>query len=265
MLKKSELPAVVLCDLDNTLYEYEPAHKAAMVAVSTKLHQTMSVKEADFARAFETARKEVKEMLGNTAGAHSRLLYFKRMIEALGLKTQPLLSLDLEQTYWRTFLSSAKLFPGVKEFFEELHCLNIPRVLVTDLTTQIQLRKLIYFELESSFDVVVTSEEVGVEKPDTRIFNYALSKVARGTGPIWMIGDCLKKDIRGAKEALGAHTFLRGGAVGQLIPPPTVDVVFRNFNELLGLLRRAPTSINEGLAPSNAPDFVTNKSTAYNS
>jgi|LauGreDrversion4_2_1035121.scaffolds.fasta_scaffold209719_2 HAD superfamily hydrolase (TIGR01549 family) len=253
MLNVTQLPAVVLCDLDNTLYEYEPAHKAAMVAVRAKLHQTMSVKDDEFTHAFDTARKEVKEMLGKTAGAHSRLLYFKHMIEALGLKTQPLLSLDLEQTYWRTFLSAAKLLPGVKEFFEELHCLNIPRVLVTDLTTQIQLRKLIYFELENSFDVVVTSEEVGIEKPDARIFRYAMSKVSASGGPVWMIGDSIEKDMIGAKEALNAITFHRGGVFSRLNRPQSVDKVFKDFTDLLPFIRK--TSSGEFEAANNAEDF----------
>ena len=39
----------------------------------------------------------------------------KRMIELLGLKAQLLLSLDLEQTFWRTFLANAPLFPFVFE------------------------------------------------------------------------------------------------------------------------------------------------------
>jgi HAD superfamily hydrolase (TIGR01549 family) len=243
MLNITELPAVVLCDLDNTLYDYDPAHYAGMVAVRAKLNQTMSVKEGEFTGAFETARQEVKAMLGNTAAAHSRLLYFKRMIEALGLKTQPLLSLDLEQTYWRSFLGSAKLVPGVKEFFEELHCLNIPRVLVTDLTTQIQLKKLIYFELENSFDLVVTSEEVGIEKPNALIFNYAVAKIAPIKGPVWMIGDNIEKDMMGAKQALTATTFLRGGMLTRFNRPAAVDRVFNDFYELLPLLRKnAPCS-----------------------
>ena len=257
MLNVTELPAVVLCDLDNTLYEYDPAHKAAMSAVRSKLNQTMSVKDDDFTRAFNTARDEVKTMLGNTAGSHSRLLYFKRMIESLGLKTQPLLSLDLEQTYWRTFLSSAKLLPGVKEFFDELHCLNIPRVLVTDLTTQIQLRKLIYFELENSFDLVVTSEEVGIEKPDAKIFHHAIERVSYSQGPIWMIGDSVEKDMKGAKEALGARTFLRGGSLDKIARQDSVDLVFKTFTELLGLLRKGSTAPQR--EASNTLDFVASK------
>jgi len=40
---------------------------------------------------------------------------------------------------------------------------------VTDLTSHIQLGKLTCFGLEDTFDAVVTSEEVGKDKPDKNI------------------------------------------------------------------------------------------------
>ena len=60
-------------------------------------------------------KRQVKRQLGHTASSHSRLLYFQRGIEMLGRKTQLLITLDLEQTYWRTFLSHCELFPGVRD------------------------------------------------------------------------------------------------------------------------------------------------------
>jgi putative hydrolase of the HAD superfamily len=54
--------------------------------------------------AFKDARNEIKKRLGTVASSHSRLLYMQRAIEKLGLGTRILLVLDLEQTYWRTFL-----------------------------------------------------------------------------------------------------------------------------------------------------------------
>ena len=52
------------------------------------------------------------------------------------------------------------LFPGVTNFLSLLRTNKVPLAIVTDLTSHIQLRKLTYFNLEESFDAVVTSEEV---------------------------------------------------------------------------------------------------------
>ena len=46
----------------------------------------------------------------------------QRMLEIMGLGSQVLLALDLEQTYWRTFLGNAVLFEVLKNFLMILDC-----------------------------------------------------------------------------------------------------------------------------------------------
>ena len=146
--KFTKLPDAILFDTDNTLYEYEPAHKAGMQAIENKVTRSFSITESDFKNAFNQARTEVKKRLEGTASSHSRLLYMQRMLELMGLGSQTLWTLDLEQTYWRTFLSNAHLFSGVKELLLEIKRLGIPTAIITDLTAQIQFRKIVYFGLD---------------------------------------------------------------------------------------------------------------------
>ena len=96
------------------------------------------------------------------------------MLENIGLGSQILIALDLEQTYWRTFLSNALIFKGVKEFLEDIRLSSIPTAIVTDLTSQIQFRKVIYFGLDHYFDYIVTSEEAGFDKPHESSFKIAI-------------------------------------------------------------------------------------------
>ena len=135
------LPDAILFDTDNTLYPYDPAHETAMRAVKEKVTRTFSISGEAFDKAFSEARSQVKKRLIHTASSHSRLLYFQRMLEIIGLGSQVMLALDFEQTYWRTFLSNAVLFDEVKELLDDLRLLNIPSAIVTDLTAQIQFRK----------------------------------------------------------------------------------------------------------------------------
>jgi putative hydrolase of the HAD superfamily len=201
------MPAAVLLDTDNTLYPYEPAHRAAMTAARAKAGQLFNLSEADFEQAFDAARRGVKARLAGTASSHSRLLYFQRMLEIIGLGSQVLLALDLEQTYWRTFLGSATLFDGLKDFLDELRLIGVPIAIVTDLTAQIQFRKIVYFGLDQHFDFVVTSEEAGFDKPHAAPFLIAAEKMRADGKCIWMIGDDGANDIEGARAALGAITF----------------------------------------------------------
>ena len=200
-------PEVILFDTDNTLYEYRPANFAAEEAVFKKLKNLFGIQRKQFFECYSKARKDVKKNLLNTASSHSRLLYFQRLIEFLGYKSHLLLALDLEQTFWRTFLANAPLFQDVKETLLFLKSKNIPIGVVTDLTSHIQLRKLTYFGLEDIFDVVVTSEEVGLDKPYEKNFLLALEKLKlKKNAYFWMVGDDPYADIFGAKR-LGGVAF----------------------------------------------------------
>ena len=198
ILKK---PEAILFDTDNTLYNYFPANKAAEEAVCRKAKNLLGLEKKEFLEVYNKAKKEVKKNLDKNASSHSRLLYFQRMIEILGYKSQLLLSLDFEQTFWRTFLANAPLFPGVRENLLFFKSVNVPIAVVTDLTAHIQLRKLTYFGLEDTFDAVVTSEEVGIDKPNKKNFLLTLKKLNLSKNSyFWMIGDNPVSDIYGAKQ-----------------------------------------------------------------
>lgn len=233
----NRLPDAILFDTDNTLYAYDPAHKAAQCAVRDKVVSTFSIKPEDFDKAFKEARLQVKARLKDTASSHSRLLYLQRMLEIMGLGSQVLLALDFEQTYWRTFLSNALLFDEVKELLDDIRLLGIPTAMVTDLTAQIQFRKVVYFGLDRYFDYIVTSEEAGFDKPHAAPFHIALEKMQPKGNCIWMIGDNPINDIRGAREEINAITLQKiheGTSLGTDENAP--DAAFNEFGELRRLI-----------------------------
>lgn len=239
----NRLPDAILFDTDNTLYPYEPAHLAAQRAVREKVVSTFSIKPEDFDRASKEARQQVKSRLKHTAASHSRLLYMQRMLEIMGLGSQVLLALDFEQTYWRTFLTNAVLFDEVKELLDDIRLLGIPTVVVTDLTAQIQFRKIVYFGLDHYFDYIVTSEEAGFDKPHEAPFQIALEKMRPKGDCIWMIGDNPVNDIRGAMEKINAVTlqkFHKGTAIGTGENNP--DAAFQEFGQLRSLIARLGAS-----------------------
>jgi putative hydrolase of the HAD superfamily len=233
------LPDAVLFDTDNTLYPYDPAHAAAQQAVKEKVMSTFSISGKDFDEAFSEARKQIKTRLGHTASSHSRLLYLQRMLEIMGLGSQVLLALDFEQTYWRTFLANAILFEEIKELLDDFRLLGIPTAIVTDLTAQIQFRKVVYFGLDHHFNYIVTSEEAGFDKPHEAPFQIALDKMQPKGDCIWMIGDNPINDIRGAKEKINAVTLQKihdGVELG--IDKNAPDASFNEYSELRKLLTK---------------------------
>ena len=149
-------PSAVLLDADNTLFAYDLPHAAASGAVEKRVLGDFGIPPVDFRKALKLARKIIKNRLGPVASSHNRLLYFQNTLELLGFKSQIQASVTLEQTYWRTFLLNAQLFPGARDFLDTVRSAKIATCLITDLTAQIQFRKLIYFDLDRSFDYVGT-------------------------------------------------------------------------------------------------------------
>lgn len=184
----------LLLDLDNTLYDYNVAHEYAVFSVTKYFTQLHKIDEIEFYNLYNVSRSEIHNDLKGTASSHSRILYFQRLNEKLSLN--PLkYSIDLEKIYWNSFMEKMILFEGVIEM------LNIYKkriCIITDLTTQIQHKKILKLNLEKFIDKIVTSEEVGVEKPNPKIFNKSIEKLNLGKNNVCMIGDNFKKDIQGA-------------------------------------------------------------------
>lgn len=239
--KIAKLPSAILFDTDNTLYPYDPAHEAALTEVCIKVNKNLNISEKQFYNAFSEAKVLVKEKLGETASSHSRLLYMQKMLELIGLGSQVLLALDLEQTYWRNFLKNAILFPGVVELLDDIRLLGIPTAIVTDLTAQIQFRKIIYFGLDHFFEYIVTSEEAGHDKPHKAPFVIALEKMQVSDGTVWMIGDNIRSDIIGAKNAIDAVTLQKVHEGVETDEDGVVaDATFNDFQDVRALLKRLP-------------------------
>lgn len=98
------------------------------------------------------------------------------------------------------------LFEGVLDFLKNSKLKNIPLIIVTDMVAQTQFEKLSKLGIDQFISAVVTSEEAGVEKPNKKIFNIALTKMNLKAKNVIMIGDSYEKDIMGAKK-LGIHAY----------------------------------------------------------
>lgn len=71
---------------------------------------------------------------------------------------------------------------------------------ISDMQPNVQIKKLEKLEATKLIDFLVTSEEVGYEKPEPIIFEKALKKLHLEKSEVIMIGDDQLKDIEGAKS-----------------------------------------------------------------
>jgi putative hydrolase of the HAD superfamily len=89
------------------------------------------------------------------------------------------------------------LFEGTFELLDylaEKYTLHI----ITNGFEEIQSKKMINSKIHHYFDQIITSESVGVKKPNSRVFEFALEVANAKKENSVMIGDSLEADIRGA-------------------------------------------------------------------
>ncbi|MBY7120778.1 HAD-IA family hydrolase [Bacillus sp. 16GRE42] len=73
--------------------------------------------------------------------------------------------------------------------------------IITNGSTHRQKAKIINTNLNNYFDTIIISEELGLSKPDKRIFELALNKLNVQPKNTLFVGDDLEKDIAGCQNA----------------------------------------------------------------
>jgi FMN phosphatase YigB (HAD superfamily) len=220
-------PELAIFDLDNTLYDYEIANASGRAALNSFLSQHLGRTETEIWHLLEESRERVKGRLGSTASSHSRLLYIRDFLVQLNIHTNAAFALECEQVFWREYLNKTQLFPGVQELFSVLRLAKTRLVLVTDLTSQIQLRKLAWLGLDKTFEVIVTSEEAGGDKK-TGLPEAFLKELVSPVDEIWSVGDQDWDHI-----FPGESKFFKKVNSGKLQSLDGNRFRFSDFNELL--------------------------------
>lgn len=177
-------------DLDNTIYNYEPCRIAAEKAFFLYAHSSAGIKLSESRKAYNLSRLRVHARVRG-ASRHDRRLYFIEYLRVLGLKSDPQFVTEANNHYWFSYFEKMKLASDVESFIIQARLKNILIALVTDLTSEIQYRKLLSLNIHHLFDVVITSQETELEKDSGQPFKLLLSNIKEKAkfSTVWFIGD----------------------------------------------------------------------------
>lgn len=139
------------------------------------------------------------------ASENDELTLYERRIAALGHQLNlDLTTDDLRKISKGSIKSWAKhthLDPDAKPLLQELKSIKT-LALISNFDhpphVHAQLKE---FGLDDIFDTVIVSGEVGIDKPDTKIFSLALEHTNLQAQEVAYIGDMIKEDIQGSKSA----------------------------------------------------------------
>jgi putative hydrolase of the HAD superfamily len=125
-----------------------------------------------------------------------------------------------------------KLFPNAHEILAWLKG-KYHLYILTNGFRETQLAKLKNCKLEGYFEKVFTSETIGYNKPNQKIFHWAVSSVNADKEECIMIGDDEKVDIAGAKQ-YGIDTIFFNPKGFDRTIIPTYEI--KDLNELRNIL-----------------------------
>ena len=188
----------IIFDLDDTLYDYKKCNEYAIEKVINYIinHNDKYKNYQYILDVYNKISIHLKHELKNTASSHNKSIYFKQLIEELKLNYSYFKTLN--NLYWTNFYNSMVCFEGVKDFIIWNKINGIKIGILTDYETEYQIMKLEKVELLNYVDYIVTSEEVGIEKPSVNMFYTILKKMNLQAEDVIMIGDNYEKDIMGA-------------------------------------------------------------------
>lgn len=188
----------VIFDIDNTLYNFREAHRPAMREVLAYGRQHFQMDNDRLMEVYKRAwRLAEQRIASDTAATHNRMIRFQCMMELMGQPLFPHVG-KMYSLYWETLLEHSKPSPGLLPLLAALKEKKVRIGVGTDMTAQIQYRKLEKLGVAPYIDMVVTSEEAGVEKPDAKFFTLCVEKAGCEAAECAFIGDHLEKDVGGS-------------------------------------------------------------------
>jgi putative hydrolase of the HAD superfamily len=218
----------VFWDIGGVILEHESilqAHKAFI----SELIETFAL-EVPTEMALETWQQAVGAHFHEREGTDFRLAEdaYQRGVEAV-------VGESVEKDRWRplfddAFLTHIEPKPNAISTLTALTERDVHLGIISDIDDREATAILTAFGLDSTFDSVTTSEEVGRTKPDAKMFDTALQKASASPSRSLMIGDRYEHDMEGGANA-GMWTVAYGANAG-----PAVDFRISDLATVVALV-----------------------------
>jgi len=190
----------VIFDLDDTLFDHRHSVRTALSAMQKKYDCFRQISLDEFERLHIKLLNEIhveRILTGELTLDEGRAMRFEQAFKILKVNPTPEMKYEAADYYRKNYLQSTRLKPGAYELLEEVKKTYKTGIVTNNLVEE-QNRKLAECGIENLIDIMVTSEEAGVTKPNPEIFNIVLDKLNCSSGEAVMIGDAWEADIIGA-------------------------------------------------------------------
>lgn len=187
----------VFFDLDHTLWDFEKNSDLTFQKVFTI--NNINTDLVSFLEVYKPLNFEYWKLYREEKVTKEELRYgrLKKTFDAINYVISDEMIDVIADQYIACLADFNYLFDGTFEILDYLkgkYKLHI----ITNGFEEIQSKKMMNSNIYHYFDKVITSESVGVKKPNSKVFTYALDLAKADKENSIMIGDNIEADINGA-------------------------------------------------------------------
>ncbi len=194
----------VLFDLDDTLHDDTRAYREAAERVARDVALESGIAAERLTAAYISLADKFWQGLTTdvfgTPLAGLRTQMWAGALQSVGLR-DPSLAIRCADAYHRHRRDVLVLFPGAARLLARLRERGIKLGMITNGFAATHREKIALLALEASFDEILIADEVGMLKPDPRIFRLAANRLGVPPQACAMVGDRFERDITGAQAA----------------------------------------------------------------
>jgi HAD superfamily hydrolase (TIGR01549 family) len=213
------LPRLVVFDLDDTLLDHKAAERAALADVHRQFDEHIG--HHPLAHVHETYRAHNVPLwrefgAGRIGSAELKRLRSERTLGAL--EAHALDPVAFGDAYLDRYAAHWRWLPGALDAYRAVARRYPVGVLTNGFSEQQRAKFARLPEVEALAAFAVVSEEVGVMKPDARLFAHVLDLARQSTGldlapaDVLYVGDSFHSDVEGGLGAGWRVAWIRGDA-----------------------------------------------------
>jgi len=234
--ESSQPVQAVLFDLDDTLFDHQHSTRCALRDMQLSFPQLAAIPLAELEHAnrhlLDTFHAQV--LRGELTLEAARLARFQHLLHRFDVPTTVASVADVASRYRAVYQAERRAVPGVLALLNALRP-HVQLGIITNNLAQEQYEKLRICGLDTLFDCIIISAEVGMAKPDPAIFQLTLDRLSCAPQHAVMVGDSWTADIVPA-ATLGLRTIWLN-RYGMTCPAREVTTEITAFEPLEATLR----------------------------
>ena len=189
-------------DLDDTVYDFSAASRESFLETYVQLRYERFFDSFEhYMSIYEPYNLELWRIYGEGKITKEELnrRRYSYPLEVVGVHDQQLADTFCLEALGR-IPTKGNLVPGAIELLEYLRP-KYRMYILSNGFKELQSRKMQTAGIDKYFDAVILSEDIGVNKPDRRLYEHALGTTSSKPEESLMIGDMFDTDIVGAANS----------------------------------------------------------------